>query len=129
MDLAIEKSTYGEYYRRCQELQAHLGHYSLYPVVIFDQVDNRLLEYSQVWLMFEFLSNRHAVKLAVGLRARGPYCWPLASIENTKLDSSLIGCERHFAAECIYLLDQMTLSDTTDGRVAGHLSERIDIVG
>ncbi len=87
-----------------------------------------MLEDGQVRLIFELFADRHAIQLAVGLRARGAYRRTLAPVQNTKLDTSLVRGQRHLAAERIDFPDQVTLADAADGRVAGHLPERIDAV-
>ena len=37
-----------------------------------------------------------------------------------------VGCARHDATERVDLLDEMTFADAADGRVAAHLSQRLD---
>ncbi|ALP39796.1 hypothetical protein WL1483_377 [Aeromonas schubertii] len=41
----------------------------------------------------------------------------------------MIDGARHDPAQCIDLFNQMSFSDPTDGRVARHMPQRIDIVG
>ena len=44
------------------------------------------------------------------------------------MNAALIGGQGHGAAHGIDLLDQMALADAADGRVAAHLTERLDVV-
>ena len=68
------------------------------------------------------------VELAVGLRPSGAYRRPLAGIQGAQLDACLVRRDRHRAAERIDLLDQMTLADAADRRIAAHLPEGLDVV-
>ena len=97
-------------------------------VAVFDQVDHRLLEDGQVGLIFEFFANRHAVKLAIGLRAGRAHRRTLAPIQNAELDAGAIRGQRHGAAERVDFLDQVALADTADRRIAGHLPQGFDVM-
>jgi hypothetical protein len=44
------------------------------------------------------------------------------------VDAGVIGGTRHEAAKCIDFPDEVALADTTDGGIAAHLTERLDVV-
>jgi hypothetical protein len=44
------------------------------------------------------------------------------------LNTGAIGRPAHHTAERIDFLDQMSLADTADGRIATHLSQRLDVM-
>ena len=71
-------------------------------------------------------ADRLLVQRAVGLRARRAHRRTLAGIERAELDAGAIGRARHRAAERVDLLDEVTLADAADRRVAAHLAERLD---
>lgn len=53
----------------------------------------------------------------------------LAGIQGSKLDPGSVSGSGHGAIQRIDLLDQVTLPDTTDRRIAGHLAQGFDVVG
>src|SRR5690606_9876685 len=69
------------------------------------------------------------VEHPVCLRTGGANRRTLAAVEHAELDAPAVGCPGHGAAQRIDLLDQVALADAADGRVAGHLTESLDVVG
>ena len=115
-----------EHNRRCFERDSGYGHDAAYRLAVDQQVAGLLLEQREVRLVLQDGSDRLPVELAVGLRARGPYCRTLAGIEGAELDAGSIRGARHDAAQRIDLADQVALADAADGRIAAHLTERLD---
>jgi hypothetical protein len=87
------------------------------------------LEQRQVGLVFEARPNGLLVQQPIGLRPGRAYCRALAGIEDAKLDSGFVRRQRHGAAQCVDLLDEVSLADTADRRIARHLPQRFDAVG
>ena len=51
----------------------------------------------------------------------------LAPVEQAKLDGRGVGEQAHRAAESVDLPDDLPLGDPTDGRVAAHLTDGVDV--
>ncbi|CFV97220.1 Uncharacterised protein [Bordetella pertussis] len=98
-------------------------------VALHHQIVHRLLEQPEVGLVLELCTYGVSVQHPVGLGTRGTYRWPLGAVENTELDTCLVGGDSHRAAQRIDFLDQMTLAYPPDGGIAGHLAQGLDIVG
>ena len=129
MDQARQERAGRQHHRVRMEGQADLGHDPDHPVAVQQQVVDRLLEQRQVRLVFEARPDRLLVENAVGLRAGRADRRPLAGIEDAELDAGFVGGNGHGAAQRIHFLDQVPLADAADGRVAGHLAQRFDVVG
>ena len=70
-----------------------------------------------------------AIELAVGLGARSAHRRTLGAVEQAELDSGLIGDAAHQPVQRIDLAHQMTLAESADGRIAGHLADRREAMG
>jgi hypothetical protein len=97
--------------------------------VFNNQVVGGLLKNIQMLLVFKGMANGGLVTNTVGLGTGGAHGRALAGIEHPKLYATTISTTGHEAAEGIYLFDQVALADSAYGRVAGHLSQSLDIVG
>ena len=98
------------------------------PQVVDREVVDRLLKERQVGLVLEAAADRGLVEHPVRLRARRPHGRPLARIESTKLDPGFVRRDGHRAAQRVDLLDEMTLADASDRRVARHLTQGLDVM-
>jgi hypothetical protein len=85
-----------------------------------------LLEQREVWLVFERVPHERLVQLPVRLNAGRAHRRALAGVERPRLDGRRVRRSCHYAAQGVYLLDQMSLADSTDGGVAAHLPQRLD---
>lgn len=65
----------------------------------------------------------------VALGSWRPDGWTSGGVEEAKLDAYRIGDLAHDAAEGVDFADEVTFGDSTDGRVAGHLRDEIDVEG
>src|SRR5262245_10167943 len=63
----------------------------------------------------------------VSLRSRCTDSRAFLGDEHTELDSCVIDLATHFTAESVDLLNKMSLADSTDCRVAGHLTDVVKI--
>src|SRR6185369_9147107 len=97
-----------------------------HPLLQMDRSDFTLL---QVEILFPFEHTLHPepVKLLVRLRPRRPYGRSLSGIENSELYSGRVDVFTHFAAERINFFYDMPLCLTTNGRVAGHKRNSIEV--
>ena len=68
------------------------------------------------------------VQNAIGLRTGSAHSWTFRAVQNAKLNTALIGRERHGAAQSVDLFDQMPFADATNGWVAAHLPQGFDVV-
>jgi hypothetical protein len=114
VDAAVEEGAGGQHHRAGAKAKAHLGDGTDDAVALHHQVVHRLLEQPQVGLVLQPAPDGRLVQHPVGLRPGGAHRRPLAGIEDAELDAGLVGGQRHRAAECIHLLDQMPLADAAD---------------
>jgi hypothetical protein len=128
VDFASQKSAGGEDDAARAEIQAHLRAHAGDAVAVEQQVVDRLLEQGQLGLVLHRVADEGAVQRSIGLAARGAHGRTLARVEPSPLDARGIGGLRHDTAECVDLLDQVTLADAADGRVAAHRADRLDAV-
>jgi hypothetical protein len=63
------------------------------------------------------------IQAAVSLETRSLYCRALAAVEHPAMDGSSIGGASHQTVENIELPDQVSLSNSANGRVARHLAD------
>ena len=69
-----------------------------------------------------------AVEFAVGLAAGAVDGGAFAAVEESELDSGLVGDATHEAVEGVDLAHQMAFAEAADGRIAGHFAERVEAV-
>jgi hypothetical protein len=69
------------------------------------------------------------VSLFVTLGSRGPNGGPTGRIQHPKLDGRGVGIQAHETAKGIDFPHDLAFGLSTDGWVAGHLAERIEILG
>ena len=128
VDLAVEESAGRQHHGARQELQTDLRHGADDAVAFDDQIIDRLLEQPQIRLVFQARTDGGLVENAVGLGARGADCRAFRGVQDAELDAGLVGGNRHRAAHGIDLLDQVALADATDGGVARHLAQCLNIM-
>ena len=132
MNQAAEERARGEHHgvtlEPDAELRDHAGDASTRAVAVEGEIIDGLLEKRQIRRVLEARSDRLLVEDAIRLRPRCTHRRPLARVERPELDSGFIGGERHRAAEGVDLLDEMTLADPADRRIARHLPQRFDAV-
>ena len=128
MDLAGEKRPGRQHHARRVKAQPHLGDNAEHTLALKDQVVDRLLEQGEVDGVLEHAAHVGLVQGAVGLATGRPHCRALARVQGAPLDAGMVGGVCHQPAERVDLAHQMALADATDGRVAAHLSERLDVV-
>ena len=128
MHLAIQEGARGEHDGLRPEPDAQLGDDAHHPVAFQQQVIHRLLEEGQIGLILQRLPNGLAIQDTVCLGARGSNRGAFTGIEDPELDASVIGGNSHDAAQRIDFLDKMSLANATNGRIARHLAQGVQIV-
>jgi hypothetical protein len=78
-------------------------------------------------LSFDHMLHAGPVEVSVSLSPRSPDGRTLFGVKNTELDTGSVNVSSHFAAQGIYFAHQVTLGKATDRRVAGHLSDGIQV--
>jgi hypothetical protein len=83
----------------------------------------------EVWLRFEHFAHFYAVLLLVALRAGRPDGRAARGVQKSELDTYGIGDFAHDAAEGVDFADEMALGNASDGGVAGHLRDEVEVEG
>ena len=108
---------------------AQLGHDAAdLPVLNVGGNDLRLMNV-QVGGQLQRVFHPHVVALAVGLHAQAVYGGTLAAVEHPALQKGCIRRDAHQPAEGIDLAHKMPLGGAADGRVAGHIADKIQRKG
>jgi len=108
------------------QLPAVGGSHPAHPIALDQQGCRGPLEQIQKGIGLEHSPHSTAIEHTVALRTRRPDGWTLGAIEHAELDGARIRRATHDSAERIYLPDHGPLGDSTDGRVAGHLSDGLE---
>jgi hypothetical protein len=69
------------------------------------------------------------IELPVGLGSRAAYGWAFSEVEDPKLDAAKIGNSAHQAIQSIDFPNQMTFSESTNGRITRHRANGAKPVG
>src|SRR5262249_27116757 len=126
MDTAAEEGSYRQHNRRRLERYTGYRHHSLNSLPVNQEVSGFLLEEREIRLVFQDRSNGLLVELAVRLCAGSTDCGALTGIECAELDSGPVRGTRHDSTQRIDFAHQVALSDAANGRIAAHLSQRLD---
>ena len=129
MDLAVQKSPCCQHHGACAKADTHLRHRTHHAVALDHQIVYRLLKKREVGLVFNAATNRCLVQNAVGLGTRGTHRRAFGAIQDTKLNTALVGSNRHCTAQRIHLFDEVALADAANAGVAAHLAQRFNVVG
>ncbi len=90
---------------------------------------NRGLLHEEIFLILNRLFHPKAIVLAVDLGPRRPDGRPFSGIELPELDACFVRRPGHLSAQGVDFLDQMAFGQSADGRIAGHVTDLIDILG
>ena len=96
-------------------------------MVLQNQVHNFGLFDDEIGLLLKQLAHPDAILLFVALCSRRPDSRPAARVQQPKLDSDLVGQLTHDAAKSVDLADEMSLGNTADSGITGHLCDQIEI--
>ena len=98
--------------------------------VVFDKDLSRVaLMEVEVQLIFDQPLHAELVGFLVALGAWGLNAGAFAGIQEAKLDAGGVGVPAHDTAEGVDLSHDMPFRQTTDGGVAGHLGNGVQILG
>lgn len=87
------------------------------------------LSADEIGLLFTNLFQAELVGFLVALGSECPDRRAFFLIEESELDSGQVGVEADFAAQGVDLADQVSFGQATDGGVARHLSDGIEVQG
>ncbi len=82
----------------------------------------------QIGGIFDQPLHAELISLLVALRSRGSGAGTFACIEHAPLDGSGISIECHGSAKGVDLSDHVSLGEATDGGVAAHLADGVEIL-
>ena len=99
-----------------------------YAPVLDHEVIHGLLKQAQVRLVFNTLANRLSVQYPVSLSTRRTHCRAFSGVEDAELYSGSINRLCHRPTQSVYFPDDVTLADSADRGITGHLSDRLDVV-
>jgi hypothetical protein len=88
-----------------------------------DQIVDGLLKYSEVGLVLQCVTNGLAVEGSVCLDSRGAYSRAFARVQGPELNSGMVCGQGHDSSHGVDFPDQMAFTNSTDGRITGHLAE------
>ncbi len=80
-------------------------------------------------MVFQHVPDGRLIQDPIRLRPGGTHRRPLAAVQHPELDAGAVGGPRHGATERVDFLDQVALADPADGRITGHLAQRLNVVG
>ncbi len=129
MDEAVQERTGGEHDRTGGKAAAVGRHDPHNVVAVDDQVLDRGLDNLEISGLRDRRLHGLAVELAVGLGARALHGRALGLVEHPELNAGGVSHAAHEPVERIDLAHQMALAEAADGRVAGHLTDRVEAVG
>src|SRR5205807_909989 len=96
-------------------------------------VDNQVRNFGlldlEICLRFQHLAHLQTIGLLVALGTWRPNGGPAGSVEQAKLDADGIRDFAHDAAERVYFADKMSFGNTSNGGVARHLCDEINVEG
>ena len=129
MDQTIEEGANGQYDRLAADADPALGDDTGDTIPVHDQIVAGLLEDLQVRVVLQGLTHHSLVQQAIRLGTGSPHRRALGRVERAKLDPAEIDGLRHDPAKGVDFLDQVSLADPADRRIAGHMPQRIYVVG
>ena len=126
VDASAEEGADSHHHAGGLDANPDAGHHPAHCVPLDDEVGDRLLEQREAGRAFEHAADVPAVERAVDLSAGRAHRGTLARVEGAKVDPAVVGGHRHRPAERVDLLDEVSLADPADGRIAAHLPEGLD---
>ena len=105
------------------------GHDARDPATCHDQIVDPALDHVEAMQVQDLALHGHAVECPVGLGARTSHRRSLAPVEQAELNARRIRHPSHQPVKRIDLAHEMSLAQSADCRVAGHLANSRDLVG
>jgi hypothetical protein len=128
MNFAIKEGAGREHHSASAKSQPNLGHSAHNSVALNHQIIDGLLKKPEIRLVLKPETYRLLVKQPICLGAGRTNCRALGRIQDTKLDTRFVSGYRHCTAQCVYLAHQMSFANTPYRRIAGHLTQRLDVM-
>jgi hypothetical protein len=122
MNSPAQKSPRRQNNSTTSKTKTHLGVYTNNPALLDNKIHHGLLKQQQVGLFFQELSNRLTIELPIRLGTGCPNGRSLARVEDAILDPGTISRFAHDAVQGVNFPNQMAFTDTTNGRITGHLA-------
>ena len=124
----IEERAGSEHHSTGSKRYSQSGGHSPHPTLLDDKAHHGILPNVELWLLVEDSAPVLHEAHAVGLGSWAPHRRPLAAVEHAELDGRAVGDDAHHATKRIYLPHNLSLSDTTDGRIAAHLRNLVHVM-
>ena len=128
---SVQEGTVGEHHGAGAEGGSVEGVHTCHGrvVVVESEGIDVVLPHIQAVGILEHLAPHCAETHAVALRARAPHCRAFAAVEHARLYGGAVGDDASPAAKCVYLSDNLTLSNSADSGVARHLGNFVHVHG
>ncbi|GGD21499.1 hypothetical protein GCM10011358_02460 [Sinisalibacter lacisalsi] len=120
MNDAAQESSGGQDNRASLQVGAVRQPYAIDRVAGHQQFHHLALDEIQQICRRDLFGHRGTIKPAIRLRPRSLHRWPLAAVQQSKLDPRAIGYAAHDAVERVDLADEMALPKSTNRGVARH---------
>ena len=85
------------------------------------------LAQAEVLLLLDAALHRKLIRLFVGLGSRAVHGGPLGPVEHAELDARFVDHASHLAPQGVDLPDDLPLGNASDGGVAAHLADGVEI--
>ena len=121
-----EKGADGHHHAGGFDADPDAGHHTAHRVAVDEKVGDRLLEQREPARALQHAADVPPVERTVDLGTGRPHSGALAGVEGAEVDPAVVRACRHRPAERVDLLDEVSLADPPDGRVAAHLPEGFD---
>ena len=122
MDHPSKKGAHGEDHRSRMNSLLHGRDYTRYAPIINNQIIDGLLEDQKIGLCLKSSANRLSIELAIRLCSCCSDSRPLAGIQYSEVNPSVISSFRHEAAHGINFPHEMAFSYAANGGIARHLA-------
>jgi hypothetical protein len=129
MNSAAEKGARGEHYGSRVVRPTIQRHNTIYTSAHHEELSDGALSEFHFWSSLQLCTNSSAVEPAIALRTGRPYRRTFGAVQHPELYAGLVGGPAHHTTESIYLSHNGPLGDPTDGRIAGHLAYRLEVLG
>jgi hypothetical protein len=129
MDTAAKKSSRGEYDGSRAVGPTIQRHNTIYTSPHHEELGDGALSKFHFWSSLKLFANSSAVEPAIALRTGRPYRRTFGAVQHPELYAGLVGGPAHHTTKSIYLSHNGPLGDPTDGRIAGHLAYRLEVLG
>src|SRR5882757_6519298 len=111
------------------EFDSALGDHTADGFACDQKIGRFLLKQDEIGLVFQHGANGMLIKHSIRLGPRRAYRRTLAGIENAEVNAGSVRRACHSTAERIDFLDEVSLANSTNSRIAAHLAKGLDALG